>query len=94
VNLNWDIPRTKAIALDCNLMFTGPAAFDATNSYNVPAWMSADLGLRYSFPKERPFTIRAQVENVFNASYWVSAFSGGLAPSGPRVVTASISKSF
>jgi iron complex outermembrane receptor protein len=94
VNLNWDIPGTKAIALDCNLMFTGPAAFDATNSYNVPAWINADLGLRYSFPKERPFTFRAQVENVFNASYWVSVFSGGLAPSGPRVVTVSISKSF
>ena len=94
VNLNWDIPRTKALALDCNLMFTGAAAFDATNSYNVPAWINVALGVRYSFPEERPFTIRAQVENVSNTSYWVSAFSGGLAPSGPRVVTVSISKSF
>ncbi|WP_433976019.1 TonB-dependent receptor [Tunturiibacter lichenicola] len=94
VNLNWDIPRTKVLALDCNLMFTGAAAFDATNSYDVPAWISADLGVRYSFPKERPFTIRAQVANVANTPYWVSVFSGGLVPSGPRVVTVSISKSF
>jgi iron complex outermembrane recepter protein len=94
VNLNWDVPRTRALALDCNLMFTGAAAFDATNSYNVPAWINVDLGIRYSFPKERPFTIRAQVANVSNSSYWVSAFSGGLAPSGPRVMTVSISKSF
>jgi iron complex outermembrane recepter protein len=94
VNLNWDVPRTKALALDSNLMFTGAAAFDATNSYDVPAWININLGVRYSFPKERPFTIRAQVENVSNSSYWVSVFSGGLAPSGPRVVTVSISKSF
>ncbi|MBB5330590.1 iron complex outermembrane receptor protein [Edaphobacter lichenicola] len=94
INLNWDIPRTKALAFDCNLKFTGAAAFDATNSYDVPAWISADLGVRYSFPKERPFTFRAQVANVSNSSYWISVFSGGLAPSGPRVVTVSISKSF
>jgi hypothetical protein len=39
---------------------------------------------------EKPLTIRAQVENLANRRYWVSAFSGGLVASGARVVNASI----
>jgi iron complex outermembrane receptor protein len=94
VNLNWDVPHTNGFALDCNLMETGSAPFDAVNSMRVPSWTRLDLGARYRLGRERPITIRAQVENVSNNQFWTSVFSGGLAPSGPRVANISISKSF
>jgi len=93
-NLNWDVPHGRGLALDCNLMETGSAPFDNVNSRRVPSWTRLDLGARYSLGRERPFTIRAQVENVSNNQFWMSVFSGGLAPAGPRVVNISISKSF
>jgi len=94
VNLNWDVPRAKGFALDCNLMETGSAPFDAANSMRVPSWTRLDLGARYRLGRERAITIRAQVENVSNERFWISVFSGGLAPAGPRVVIIAISKSF
>jgi iron complex outermembrane recepter protein len=94
VNLNWDVPHAKGLALDCNLMETGSAPLDAVNSIMVPSWTRLDLGARYSFVREKPFTIRAQVENISNNGFWISVFSGGLAPAGPRVVNIAISKSF
>lgn len=94
VNLNWDVPHAKGFAFDCNLMETGSAPFDAVNSRWVPSWTRLDLGVRYRLGSERPITIRAQVENVSNNRFWTSVFSGGLAPSGPRVVNIAISKSF
>jgi iron complex outermembrane receptor protein len=94
VNLNWDLPHAQGLALDCNLMETGSAPFDAANSRRVPSWTRLDLGARYALGREKPLTIRAQVENVSNNQFWISVFSGGLAPSGPRVVNVSISKSF
>jgi iron complex outermembrane recepter protein len=83
VNLNWDIPHAKGLALDCNLMETGSAPFDAVNSRRVPSWTRLDSGARYAFGREKPFTIRAQVENVSNNQFWLSVFSGGLAPAAP-----------
>ena len=75
-------------------MQNGSAAFDAANHFRVPSWTRLDLGARYSFGDKRPLTIRAEVENVADGRYWASAFSGGLAPSGPRVVNVLISKHF
>jgi iron complex outermembrane recepter protein len=94
VNLNWSVPHAKGLALDCNLMETGSAPFDAINSKRVPSWTRLDVGARYSLGREKPFTIRAQVVNLSNNQFWISVFSGGLAPSAPRVVNVSISKSF
>ena len=94
VYLSWDVFKIKGLNLNCNLMETGSAAFDIVNSFRVPSWTRLDLGARYTFGSERPITIRAQVENVANSQYWVSAFSGGFVASGARVVNVSISKAF
>ena len=49
VNLSWDIPHLRRLTLSCNLMLNGSAAFDAVNSFRLPAWNRLDLGARYSF---------------------------------------------
>lgn len=92
VNLSWDVPHLRRLVLSCNLMQNGSAAFDAANRFRVPSWTRLDLGARYSFDEKRSLTIRAAVENVVDVRYWASAFSGGVIPSGPRIVNISISK--
>jgi iron complex outermembrane receptor protein len=94
LNLSWDVPRVRELNLNCNLLETGSAAFDAANHYRVPSWTRLDLGARYSWGHEKPWIVRAQVENLLNNRFWKSAFSGGLAPAGPRVVNLSFSKAF
>jgi iron complex outermembrane receptor protein len=94
VNLSWDVARVKGLNFNGNLMETGSAAFDAVNSLRVPSWSRLELGVRYSFGREKPLSVRAQVGDVLNNQFWVSGFSGGLFPSGPRVVNVSVSKSF
>jgi hypothetical protein len=54
VNLNWDLPHAQGLALDCNLMETGSAPFDAANSRRVPSWTRLDLGARYALRREKP----------------------------------------
>jgi len=94
VNLSWDVVRVKGLNFNCILMETGSAPFDAVNSLRVPSWSRLELGARYSFGREKSLSVRAQVEDVLNNQFWVSGFSGGLFPSGPRVVNVSVSKSF
>jgi iron complex outermembrane receptor protein len=94
VNLSWDVPHLRRLNLDCNLMQTGSAAFDAVNSFRVPSWTRLDVGAKYSFGEKKLFTIRAEIENVADSRYWASAFSGGLIPSGPRVANIAVSKIF
>jgi iron complex outermembrane receptor protein len=90
----WAIPHLRNSALICNLMETGSAPYDDTNSFRVSAWTRLDLGARYSFGHEKPLILRTQVENILNSKFWASAFSGGLAVAGPRAINLSISKAF
>jgi iron complex outermembrane receptor protein len=92
VNLGWDVAHLRRLNLSCNLMQNGSAAFDASNRFRVPSWTRLDIAARYSFGEKRPLILRAEVENVTDDWHWASASSGGLVPSGPRVVNVSISK--
>ena len=94
LNVIWQLPLLRSLGLICDLMMTGSAPYDDANTYRVPAWTRLDLGARYSFGHEKPLILRAQVENVPNAKFWASAFSGGLAVAGPRTINLSISKTF
>jgi iron complex outermembrane receptor protein len=94
LNVIWQPPHLRSVGLVCDLIVTGSAPYDDANTYRVPAWTRLDLGARYSFGHENPLILRAQVENVPNSKFWVSAFSGGLAVAGPRVINLSISKAF
>jgi iron complex outermembrane receptor protein len=94
LNVIWELPHFKNLALICSVMETGTAPYDDANTFRVPAWRRLDLGARYSFGHEKPLILRAQVENLPNSKFWASAFSGGLAVAGPRVINLSISKAF
>jgi iron complex outermembrane receptor protein len=94
MNVIWELPHLKNLALICGLIVTGSAPYDDANTFRVPAWTRFDLGARYSFGHETPLIFRAQVENVPNSKFWASAFSGGLTVAGPQTINLSISKTF
>jgi len=94
VDLSWEVFHVKNLMLMCNLMQNGSAPFDDINSYRVPSWTTLALGARYAFGREKPLAILAQVTNVSDSRFWISGFSGGLAPAGPRAVNLTISKTF
>jgi iron complex outermembrane recepter protein len=92
--LSWEVFHVKDLMLICNLMQTGSAPFDDINSYRVPSWTRLDLGARYAFGREKRLTVLAQVINASDSKFWISSFSGGLVPAGPRAVNLIISKTF
>jgi len=94
IDVIWELPHLRNMALLGTLMETGSAPYDDANSFRVPAWTRLDLGARYSVGHEKPLILRAQVENILNSRFWASAFSGGLAVAGPRAINLSISKAF
>ena len=60
---------------------------DTGNLQSIPAWTRYDAGLRYRTTWAGiPTTIRLNVQNLLNKSYWASAIDTYLVQSTPRTV--------
>jgi iron complex outermembrane receptor protein len=69
----WDIPSLRGVTATARVVHTGPQAFNAANTLELPAWTRLDLGARYTTEIEtRPVTFRFSVENVTDNRYWDS----------------------
>lgn len=96
LSTEWDAPFAPGLTLVANTVYTGPQYLDAANTQGVPAWTRLDLGARYNTRiNGRPVTLRALVQNVFNANYWsgVASFSG-LSQGAPRTLLVSLTTDF
>ncbi|WP_298947854.1 TonB-dependent receptor [uncultured Campylobacter sp.] len=81
-NLLFDyvVPNTNKLALSANLHYTGKRYADQRNVNAVPAYFTADLGIRY-VTKEwlgKQTTLRFNVNNVFDKKYWVGMFPSNI----------------
>ncbi|ARQ02759.1 hypothetical protein CAK95_05210 [Pseudorhodoplanes sinuspersici] len=93
----WDTPFVPGLTLTGRVIYTGEQMVDSANTQSIPSWTRLDLGARYKFVVNgKPIIIRANVENVFNRSYWSSAAyaSGWLAPGAPRTFLLSTTFTF
>jgi len=75
VNLNlggeWDTPFAPGLTLSARAIYTGSAYIDAENTQKIPGWTRIDAGARYAFRAgDKPVTLRANVENLFDEDYW------------------------
>jgi iron complex outermembrane recepter protein len=89
-NVNYRIPWWSAASLDLAAVHFGQAPGTVDNRVYVPAITVLNLGGRYEFRIfGRNSTLRVQVQNVADSSWWTVAFTPGyyLTP-GPRTVFA------
>ncbi len=92
----YDIPQLRGLGVTGGVFYTGRSPADQPNRYYVPAFTTGDVGLRYRWSiKERPLTLRANVTNVTNKSYWMaSVFGSNLYTGDPRSVAVSLQTRF
>ncbi|WP_206243412.1 TonB-dependent receptor [Novosphingobium terrae] len=91
----WDTPFIPGFTLTGRVIHTGRTYVSADNLQRVPDWTRFDLGGRYKVDvAHRPVTLRANVTNLFNRSYWWANPSGYLISGMPRTFWLSASVDF
>ncbi len=92
----WDTPFVPGFTLNGRVIYTGAQYNDAANLQQLPDWTRIDLGARYTFtgPLNKPVTVRFNVENVLNKSYWAQSSAGYLQLASPRTFLLSTTMNF
>jgi iron complex outermembrane recepter protein len=91
----WDTFILPGLTLTGRMVHTSPQYVDVGNTQELPSWTRYDLGARYAFNVgNTPVSIRGQIENIFDKSYWQSSAREGLTVGGPRTVLLSVSADF
>lgn len=92
----WDTPFVRGLTLDGRVVYTSSQYTDTSYPRRTIAdWTRFDLGLRYTFdnaasPTGRPVAIRFNVDNLLDASYWMTpTFLGA-----PRTFRLSLTSNF
>lgn len=94
--LEWDSPFLPGLTLSARVLATGAQYVNAANTLQLPGWARWDAGARYRTQAlGHPVTLRANVLNVADRSYWEgSAGSGGIVLSAPRTLNLSATVDF
>lgn len=86
-SVDWDVPGLQGAALSARFLRTGGQYADQANTLSLPTWNRFDAGARYGFKvSQKDVTLRVNVENIANKSYWASADGGYLSQGDPRLV--------
>lgn len=96
VGLDWDTPFVRGLSVNGRVIYTGASYYDAANTQPLQAWTRVDLGAKYVFERSdgKPLALRAQVQNVGNASYLINAGAGLLSVGLPRTYMVSLTADF
>jgi iron complex outermembrane recepter protein len=89
VNLgaDWNNVLAPGLAFNGRIVHTGPQYGDQANKLELPAWTRFDVGARYKTKwGDKPLTLRANVENLFDKNYWATSNEGYLYVGSPRTV--------
>jgi iron complex outermembrane receptor protein len=95
----WDVPGVKGLSLNGRAIYTASQYADAGNTQKVPSWSRLDAGVRYvTNIGKQMVTLRGQIENLTDRSYWASAGgypgAGYLVLGAPRTFVLSASLDF
>ncbi|MCA1453653.1 TonB-dependent receptor [Bradyrhizobium sp. BRP22] len=97
IGAEWDLPFVRDLTLTGRVIYTSSQYVNVANTLTLPEWTRVDLGARYTFVSPwngKPIVVRASVENVFNESYWASAYSGVITLGAPRTYLVSTTFNF
>lgn len=92
----WDTPWIQGLTLTSGVIYTGEQYVNQSNSQKLDAWTRVDVGARYATHiAERPTTLRATVQNVFDREYWSGVASyGAFSQGAPRTLLLSATIDF
>jgi iron complex outermembrane receptor protein len=96
----WDLPFARGVTVNGRMIYTGAQYIDTSYPRRtIPDWARFDVGARYTFdnarsPTGKPVTLRFNVENLFDASYWATSFYGYLVQGTPRTFKLSATANF
>ncbi|OWT55657.1 TonB-dependent receptor [Candidimonas nitroreducens] len=95
--VEWDLPWMHGMSVNARAIYTGSMEINTANTQNIPSWVRYDAGLRYATHiAGKPVTLRFDVQNLFNKSYWIGEtyLSGFVIKSYPRTFLLSASIDF
>jgi iron complex outermembrane receptor protein len=92
----WDLPYLVGVTAEGRVVYTSALYVDSLNWYRIPEWARFDAGVRYATTVYGTnMTLRANVNNLFDHSYWSGAFNDGFATlDAPRTVLLSATFNF
>ncbi len=91
----WDVWGVTGLTVSARAIHTGNQFVDALNRQPIASWTRYDVGMRYKTTwADVPTTLRLNVQNVFDKSYWASAIDSYLVQSTPRTVQLSATFDF
>ncbi|MEZ0316031.1 MAG: TonB-dependent siderophore receptor [Methylophilaceae bacterium] len=91
----WDVSAIPGLTLTARAIYTSRQYLDLANLQSVPSWRRYDAGARYQTRINNvPTTLRLNVQNLFDKSYWAAAVDGYLVQSLPRTVLMSATFDF
>ncbi len=92
----WDAPFVKGFTVTGRMIYTSSEYVDASNTQILPDWTRIDLGARYTFtgPWNKPVTVRFDVQNILDKSYWGTNYLGYIGLGAPRTFLLSTTMNF
>jgi len=87
----YAMDNIPGLTLTGGLYYTGKQYANEENTDRLPSVVTADIGLRYqTMLSNHPLTLRVNMNNVFDKSYWLNAYYVG----APRTVAFSANMQF
>lgn len=81
----WDTPFIRGLTLSGRVIHTSSQYVDNANLQSIGSWTRFDLGARYRLETAgTPITIRFNVDNVFDKSYWENSDGFSASAAAPR----------
>lgn len=73
-NAEWDVPVLNGLTVSGSVLHSGKQYLDQSNSRQLPAWTTLDLGARYrSSLLGKSVVWRASLRNALDHEYWAGA---------------------
>lgn len=74
--LDWDVPWLTGVAVNGRVIYTAGSYTSSANLLRFDDWVRVDVGARYTTAiNGTPVTFRANIENVFDETYWLTTGS-------------------
>ena len=73
-NAEWDVPVLSGLTVSGSVLHSGKQYVDQSNSRQLPAWTTLDLGARYKTSLVGKTVVwRANLRNALDKEYWAGA---------------------